>query len=496
MNTIDEICRYYGPKFRPHKNTNLHHRVFLQKSVELLTERQVEEGLERYMQLTAVMGTGGNGHCRSMVLTSREVNGKRDNREGPTPSCEVWFQLGAYLDAYDRCFQKQGNKFRRLERANLVILQNAEQWALEPLPGLARVRVAPTPSRGVKRKRPQDTEPKKKKIAKTPGVVMSVKSASTSGTEPIPDPISATTAYPAEFRLPTPPALSTSPPSCKRQRLSKASAGPNTIPQSVLRLLDIEADEDRVEDDEEEDDEGGDFIDKETDHETSTFTFVKTEAMSSFPEETPEEDVEDLCRIAARFDNVARKDNEERELRMGVQESHDCDAILTALCTPALCGFIIPPHWELRLIDFMKTLDGMGIVGTQGPSSRLVFYQTALDIDEAKGTNATRGANAARAWFSTHHVWFQGPEGISPLECLALLGICDHNYRESESDPTDKRYNYFARLKTRVLDGVYYNNLAFIDTARSGQIFVVPCVHFDLVPLAKGERLLKCLPCV
>ena len=74
MNTPDEIRRYYGPKFRPHKNTNLRHRVFLRKSVELLTARQVEDYLERYNQLSAVMGTGGNTHRLGTVLASREVS--------------------------------------------------------------------------------------------------------------------------------------------------------------------------------------------------------------------------------------------------------------------------------------------------------------------------------------------------------------------------------------------------------------------------------------
>ncbi|KAJ6479059.1 hypothetical protein C8R45DRAFT_1101478 [Mycena sanguinolenta] len=187
MNTPDEIRQYYGPKFCPHKNTNLRHRVFLRKSVELLTERLVEERLEQYNQLSATMGTGGNAHHLGTVLASREINGERRNREGPTPSREVRTQLGTYLDAYDRCFKKRGNEFRVLNRADLAILQNAEQvwhdwivgylgrprpqWALEPLPGLARVRVAPAAPRGVKRQRAQKTEskvpPKKMKFLGT-----------------------------------------------------------------------------------------------------------------------------------------------------------------------------------------------------------------------------------------------------------------------------------------------------------------------------------------
>ena len=82
----------------------------------------------------------------------------------------------AFLDVYNRCFKKQGNEFRLVDRADLAILQDAEQvwhdwiigylgrprpqWALEPLPGLARVRVAPMPSRGVKRKRAHGAQPK------------------------------------------------------------------------------------------------------------------------------------------------------------------------------------------------------------------------------------------------------------------------------------------------------------------------------------------------
>ncbi|KAJ6448028.1 hypothetical protein C8R45DRAFT_1115562 [Mycena sanguinolenta] len=267
---------------------------------------------------------------------------------------------------------------------------------------------------------------------------MSVHSASASGS---PDTISAADVYPAQFRPSTPPAISTGLPPRKRQRLAKASANPDTIPRSVMRLLDIEADEDGIEEDEEEEDEGGDFIDDEPNHEMSAFPFVKLE-------EATVEDPEVLRRIAARFEDAARQEHEERELRnIGVEESHDGDTVLSALVAPSLHGFIIPCYWELRLVDFMKTLDGIGMVGTQGPSSCLVFYETVLDEEQAKGTNSRRVASAAQAWLTAHCVWFRGPHEIPPMECLALLGLRGQNNHDLAL--TDTRYNCFARFKTQ-----------------------------------------------
>ncbi|KAJ6448020.1 hypothetical protein C8R45DRAFT_948216 [Mycena sanguinolenta] len=309
------------------------------------------------------------------------------------------------------------------------------------------------------------------------GVIMSVHSASASGS---PDTISAADVYPAQFRPSTPPAISTGLPPRKRQRLAKASANPDTIPRSVMRLLDIEADEDGIEEDEEEEDEGGDFIDDEPNHEMSAFPFVKLE-------EATVEDPEVLRRIAARFEDAARQEHEERELRnIGVEESHDGDTVLSALVAPSLHGFIIPCYWELRLVDFMKTLDGIGMVGTQGPSSCLVFYETVLDEEQAKGTNSRRVASAAQAWLTAHCVWFRGPHEIPPMECLALLGLRGQNNHDLAL--TDTRYNCFARFKSRIHGGIYENDLVFIDSARSAQIFVVPRVHVGPGPHADGQR--------
>ncbi|KAJ6448019.1 hypothetical protein C8R45DRAFT_1115550 [Mycena sanguinolenta] len=176
MNTRDEICCYYGPKFRPHKNTNLRHRVLLHKALELSTETEIEEHLGRFNQFSTVMGTVGNAHRLGTLQASREVNAKRRNREGPTPSRDVRRRLQAYLDAYDGCFKKQGSVFRIHDEPRIAVLQDAEQawhdwivgylgrprpqWALEPLPGFSRVRVAaPAPPRGGKRKRAHGAGP-------------------------------------------------------------------------------------------------------------------------------------------------------------------------------------------------------------------------------------------------------------------------------------------------------------------------------------------------
>src|ERR1700761_7455120 len=76
--------------------------------------------------------------------------------------------------------------------------------------------------------------------------------------------------------------------------------------------------------------------------------------------------------------------------------------------------FIVSSHTELCLVDFMAALDGIVLVGTPGPSSRVVFFETS---------NLAAVANAARKWMWARRVWFRGPQEVSLFEIAPLLNI-------------------------------------------------------------------------
>lgn len=90
-------------------------------------------------------------------------NGRLVSRETPSPNLEARQALGAYRDAYDTYFKKQGNAYTVRNAHAKHVLQDAEQtwhdwvvpylaargrpgrpnWALQPLPGFERVHVTP-----------------------------------------------------------------------------------------------------------------------------------------------------------------------------------------------------------------------------------------------------------------------------------------------------------------------------------------------------------------
>ncbi|KAJ7240119.1 hypothetical protein B0H12DRAFT_1074831 [Mycena haematopus] len=571
--SIQETRRLFGRKYRAHHDTNARHRALLRKTLELVTEEQVVKDLTRVNQLRTVMGTEGNMHRLGTIIASREVNGRRQNREGPTPNGQARVHLEAYLDAYDQCFKKQGMEYRVRREAGVAILQDAEQawhnwvvgylgrarpaWALEPLPGLDRVRVAVPPSRGTKRRaahlfnghivyivlykavswivrpalheddgREQGGKRSReqwdlqratadnidKRLVNMIGKVrfetllnppyriaapqMSMHSADSSDG---PRHISAADLYTDQYRPSTPPPLSSSPspPPRKRQRVARVRSSDDAIPRRVLKLLDIEAAEDDVQDEDDDDDEMGEFIDDEPNHELAAPAFALP-----FAHKTPaaaDEDAETLRKIAARFEDLAREDREEP--MMAGEDDAPAIPYFPPLSAPALNGFLVAPHWELRLMDFMMMeLDDIAMVGTQGPSSRLVFYETVPDADPGEEApdsqtseaadippaNAARVANAAKAWLTAHRVSFRGPEPISPAECGLLLGLRHDN--NPNAVLTDQRYNCFARLKSQIFRGIYYNDLVFIGPVNNPVIYIVP--RLDLSPngLPRGQR--------
>ncbi|KAJ7746141.1 hypothetical protein DFH07DRAFT_963019 [Mycena maculata] len=132
----------------PHTNTNARHRAILRKSLELFSVEELEAKLGRPTNLRVVMGTG-SGFFQLGKITS---NFMRDGRV-------------AYRDVYDTFFMKHGDEYCVCDPQARPVMQAAEQtwhewivpylltrnmggrpdWALQPLPGLQRVHVAPEP---------------------------------------------------------------------------------------------------------------------------------------------------------------------------------------------------------------------------------------------------------------------------------------------------------------------------------------------------------------
>ncbi|KAJ7203746.1 hypothetical protein GGX14DRAFT_569794 [Mycena pura] len=270
------------------------------------------------------------------------------------------------------------------------------------------------------------------------------------------------------YRPGTPPtSLSPSPPPHKRQRISKRSE----IPKGVLRLLDLEAQDDSDEEDDVDDVQGGtgDFIDDEPNHELPV------------PYDPPlrdgeaHEDVELLRVLAASFEERAleERDEERRDEERREREVDEDIPLVPPNIAASLHTFYIASHWEHRLVDFMVTLDGLALVGTPGPSSRMVFFETNKLADVA---------NAAVKWMRAHRVWFRGPQEVSLFEIAPLLNIP----QRLAPLPAFRLDNCFGRLRSTALNGLYRNDLVFIDRAGRGRIWVVP--RFRLVSPALPDH--------
>ncbi|KAF8147084.1 hypothetical protein K438DRAFT_1780293 [Mycena galopus ATCC 62051] len=528
--------RLFG-RFRPHDDLNLRHLAALRKTLEVIGLEQVRETLRQTTGLRMVMGTGGTSSRVGTVFISRVVNGRRVTLEYSVARA-VQDQLVAYLDGYDSTYRKNGRTYLLLHpRADYPWqpLQHAEQawhdwvvpylaqrgrvrpeWALQPLPEMQRNQRLPTPltdslkvmaawSKSGRRHgsnclshafhaRKTDAAASRtyfspasahhpKLIGKKKGVPSNTMGSSASDEDSGVMHVSTEDVYSDTLRPSTPPPSRTpSPPPRKRQRRD-----PSQIPKRVLRLLDIEAHEDDpTEEDEEEDVDGpANFIDDEPNHQYSDF--------SSQPLFLPRGETETLDAelLAARYEQRARDEREEERARAVERAEAQRDAVsdFPPLPTLPLQGFCIAPYWEPRLVDFMTTVKGVALVGTQGPGSRLVFYETR-DTSAEDAERETRGipraaevATEVKEWLRKRRVWFRGPEEIPLAECRALLG-----FPQVSAGRADTRYNCFGRLKSIIFDRLYLNDLVFVGPAWEQGIWVVPRVHIDGSPLPLGQR--------
>ncbi|KAJ7199262.1 hypothetical protein GGX14DRAFT_573019 [Mycena pura] len=164
----------------------------------------------------------------------------------------------------------------------------------------------------------------------------------------------------------TPPvSRSPSPPPYKRQRVDKRSS----IPKRVLRLLDLEAQDESDTDDETPEVTGtGDFIDDEPNHELPVPYETPCHVRDR---ETAREDAELLRELAASFEKQAQEERDRRRRERELEQPADEDTSYFLPLKNPLHTFHVSSHWENRLVAFMATLDGIALVGTPGPSSRM-----------------------------------------------------------------------------------------------------------------------------
>lgn len=178
-----EIFRLFGSINRPAGDTNVRHRAILRKALELFTPQQLGELFQPGEKLKVAMGSACNfselgkiktnyvrtlsnpsSHPHHKLTQCQMRNERLVTRESPALSPEARNRLRAYISGYDTYFMKQGNIYRVHNEHAKSVLQAAEQtwhdwavlylaaqgrsrpdWALEPLPGLQRVRITPTP---------------------------------------------------------------------------------------------------------------------------------------------------------------------------------------------------------------------------------------------------------------------------------------------------------------------------------------------------------------
>ncbi|KAJ7191708.1 hypothetical protein GGX14DRAFT_578732 [Mycena pura] len=156
-----ETNRLFGPVNRPALNTNVRHRAFLRKSIELFSQEELEAIFGWPHHLRIAMGTAYTASQFGKIRSNYVYNDRLVRRESPVPSAQAQQELIHYRDRFDAYYKKRGNGYAVRDPKAKQALQAAEQawhdwvigyhaargrsgrpdWALEALPGLERVRV-------------------------------------------------------------------------------------------------------------------------------------------------------------------------------------------------------------------------------------------------------------------------------------------------------------------------------------------------------------------
>ncbi|KAJ6592403.1 hypothetical protein B0H19DRAFT_1245277 [Mycena capillaripes] len=161
-----EIHLRFGGWVRPDFDTNVRQQAVIRKVVEYFGLEYVKERVGQLTRLQAVMGTANTYHQFGKLKVNFIRNDRLITAETNPPPLQIQTQLRGYLAGYDAYFMKHGNEYTVRTSAAKSQLQDAEQawhdfivpslaarglgprpnWALEPLPRLRRVRIAPAPA--------------------------------------------------------------------------------------------------------------------------------------------------------------------------------------------------------------------------------------------------------------------------------------------------------------------------------------------------------------
>ncbi|KAJ7798830.1 hypothetical protein B0H13DRAFT_2391420 [Mycena leptocephala] len=161
-----ETRRLFGPSNQPEFNTNVRHRAILCKALELFPAEELEEIFQQPIKLRVAMGSAFTFSQLGKIKTNFVRNHRLVSRETRPLDLEARTALRDYRDAYDAYFMKTGNTYAVRNTGLKSVLQAAEQtwhdwvvmylaarsrpghpdWALQPLPGLRRVHIAPPPA--------------------------------------------------------------------------------------------------------------------------------------------------------------------------------------------------------------------------------------------------------------------------------------------------------------------------------------------------------------
>ncbi|KAJ7107971.1 hypothetical protein C8R43DRAFT_1140117 [Mycena crocata] len=164
MTPLSEIRRLYGPTIRPHADCNARHRALLRKPAELISQNRLDRVFDKTINLRCVMGGKYNSTQFGVIQQNYVRNLRLITNQTEPLDPEALAAVEAYRDGYDGHYMKHGHNYTIRGAGNRQGLQDAEQawhdfvvpylarqgrtrpdWALQPLPGLDRVRVGPAP---------------------------------------------------------------------------------------------------------------------------------------------------------------------------------------------------------------------------------------------------------------------------------------------------------------------------------------------------------------
>ncbi|KAJ7169316.1 hypothetical protein C8R43DRAFT_945257 [Mycena crocata] len=164
MTSLAETRRLFGPKNRPHLDTNVRHRALLRKPLEIFPQDELDRIFGTTTGLRAVMGGRYSETQFGKIEKNFVRNGHLVSKETAPLEPEVLHALQAYRVGWESHYMKNGHQYVIRGAGNRQAFQDAEQawhdfvvaylarqgrtrpnWALEPLPGLDRVRITPPP---------------------------------------------------------------------------------------------------------------------------------------------------------------------------------------------------------------------------------------------------------------------------------------------------------------------------------------------------------------